>query len=188
MDGYSLVTWITALVTVRSGSCPWHLALLGQSSDHEIILRAFLCLTCSTKGREHTAWISVHWWPWNIGSRTMGGWLCEREDLFLYTVVSLSKLHGSFTCAFQLVTSLTFVLAIAQLRIFCEKTAESLFKQVHFWEENLGIALFRVLLDINGSVEVTHARPQLWGPLLAEFAVENQDGVRLHEVSEHGII
>ena len=80
----------------------------------------------------------------------------------------------------QFVARLRLVLAHAKLRVLLIKVLEALFEQVHLRIEDL-----RIPMQVDVTVQLSKRLPKGRSPLLTELAVKDQNGLGLHQLSQH---
>jgi len=91
-------------------------------------------------------------------------------------------LHRALSGSLLLVTSLSFVSALAKSGILFEKTLVSLLKHIHFWEKDFCAIL--ALCHIDSSIKITHASPESRSSPLTKLTVKHDNGVGLHKVAK----
>ena len=91
-------------------------------------------------------------------------------------------LHRALSGFLLLVTSLSFVRALAKSGISFEKALVSLLKHIHFWEKDFCAIL--ALGHINSAIEISHTSPKSRSSSLTELTVEHDNGVGLHKVAK----
>ena len=96
----------------------------------------------------------------------------------------MAALHRGVATPFALVTKLALVGPFAEVWVLLEEVLVASLKEVHLGEEDLLLFKLGALCLVDAAVQVSQSAPEARSSLLAELAVEDDDGPRGHQVPQ----